>query len=219
MSVISDRNTFEAFVSNGAGKSKAFQNQRLIKVIYKSRNGVAAARGNVCASVPVLVNEEITQSVTALMPHIRGLLASAQDGIAKERYEAGASSIGNDEISVASCIAYLDAESSGSRLSGDDIRAWFKSELQDVLMLAIAEKMQLSDTPSEEETKKVEQALNVYSDKLASLAGGKTAFSEQVCDRLLNVLPLVDESDAMAMRLTKRLNDMKAAHNDVLFAL
>lgn len=219
MSVISDRSSFVPFVSNGAGKSKALNGQRLVKVIYKSRGDTKAKLPNVCASVPVLIDEEIAGNINALMPHIRSLVANAQDGIAKERYEAGAATIGNEEISVAACIAYLDAESSGSRLSGDDIRLWFTNELQDVLMLAIAEKMNVSDTPSDEEAKKIEQALAVYRDKLASLAGGKTAFSEQVCDRLLNVLPLVDENDPMVQRLSKRLSDMKLAHNDVLFAL
>lgn len=219
MSQISDRSLFEAFVSTGKDRSKAFPNQRLIKVIYKSRGDKEAAKPNVCASVPLVPNEWITDNVSALLPYIRNLVENAQDAIARERYEAGAASIGHEEIDIASVIAYLDDDSKSGRMTGDDIRAWFASELQDAIMVAMADKLGVGDTPSEDQTKRIEQAVNVYRDKFASLAGGKTSLSEQVIEKLQTVMVLGDSENPVSQRLAKRLEDMKAAHKDELMAL
>ena len=220
MSNISDRSQLVAFVSNGAGKSKPFDGQRLSKVIYKARNGNEAAKPNVCASIPLVTNQDVENQIQALMPYIRSMVADTQDKIIRERYEAGATSIGHDEISVACCVAYLEEDSKSGRMTGDDIRAWFASELQDGIMVALADKLNVGDNPTPDETKKIEQALNVYRDKFASLAGGKTSLSEPVCDKLLTVMALANDAEnPITQKLTKRIEDMKKAHNDELLAL
>lgn len=219
MSVISTHHQFVPFISTGKDKSKPLSGQRLIKVIYKSRGENEAKHQNVCASVPIVNTEDINPHVSALMPYIRNLVSETQDKIARERYESGATVISDDDISMSSVIAYLDSDSTSGRMTGDDIRTWFNTELHDILIVAMADKMGISDSPTPEQTVKLEQSINVYRDKFASLAGGKTVISPAVCDRLLTAIAFGDSENAVTVKLTKRLTDMKSAHTDTLFAL
>ena len=220
MSVISQNHSIVPFVSTGALRSKPFEGQRLAKAIYKSRNDKAAAFPNVCVSIPVVPTLWVTENVDALAPYVRSLIADTQDKIIRERYEAGATSVADEEIGIASVIAYLEEDSKSGRMTGDDIRAWFASELQDMIMVAIADKLSIGNEPSEADTKRIEQAVNVYRDKFASLAGGKTVLSEQVCEKLLTVLRLANDSEqAVTVKMVAKLEGMKQSHKEELLSL
>lgn len=208
MSNISDRHVFTPFVSTGSDKSKPLSGQRLCKVIFKSRNGNQAAMPSQCASVPIVSNDEIVSNVQSLLPFISDLVASTQDNIARTLLLAGADAVTSEQISLSACISHLVAESKGDRLTGDDISAWFTAELEPLLLVAFADKLGVSDSPSQDETDKLSRICNVYRDKLSSMAGGRAAFDPATITKLTKALQLADSDDVMASRLLAKLDAM-----------
>lgn len=205
-----------AVVPFDAKTSKPFDGQRLAKVTYKTpRSGnIADKKQSICVSIPIIAAVDITDHIQSFVPHIVALCKSSQDSIIKELYEAGASNITDGDISVGKILDYLAEESKGNRLTKEIIVDWFDASLADILTVAFAEKMAISDTPTDVESKRLEQTVNVYRDKLASLAGGKTCFPADVAIKLQKALELADSDDVMAQRFRERL--VKMQQNDTI---
>lgn len=220
MSVLITNHTFVAFDSK---TSAAASGQRLAKVLYKTQRGgkiVENARKSICVSIPTFDGVTISDSqLQAFMPHIMQMLENAQDGIVKDRYEAGAISVSDAELSVDSCLAFLDSESRGDRLTKEMIASWFDGSIAEILTVALGEKMQLTDNASEIQLKRLEQSVNVYRDKFCSLAGGRTSFSVEIASKLHKVLELGDIADAMLVRFKNRLEKMMKQEVEMLEAL
>jgi len=218
MSLLQQTHTFVSFDSK---TSTAASGQRLAKVLYKTQRGgkiVENARKSICVSVPVL--DAISDSqLQALVPHITAMLENAQDGVIKDRYEAGGISVSDSELSVDSCIAFLDSDARGDRLTKEMIASWFYGSIAEILTVALGEKMQLSDNASEIQLKRLEQSVNVYRDKFCSLAGGRTSFSVEIASKLHKVLELGDVADAMLVRFKNRLEKMMKQEVELLEAL
>ena len=215
MSAISNVHSIVAFDSK---ISKAFENQRLAKVIYKtSRTTGIKEKESVCVSVPKL---ELTDEEALLFkPYLVAYLEGVQDSIIRAKYEEGAVSIHNNDIGIHSMLDFLEEDSKGGRLTKEYITEWFNTSLADMLTVAIADKLGVSDTPSETEAKKIEQMVNVYRDKFASLAGGKTMFAADIATKLQKALELVDSEDTMAVRFNARLEKMKEQNTVDLLGL
>lgn len=221
MSNISAIHTFTAFDSK---TSKALEGQRLAKITYKTNKVTGKKdRESICVSVPPIesLQGEIVTKIDAFMPYVLDYLVGVQDSIIKAKYEANGKSIHTDEIGVAAMLDYLEEDSKGGRLTKEYIAAWFNSSVSDLLTVALADKLGVSDTPTEAEAKKLDQMVAVYREKFSSLAGGKTTFSAEVTDKLLKVLELTDtDSDLLAARFVKRLEKMKEeANKDNLMGL
>lgn len=222
MSTLINHHTFVAFDS---ATSKASEGQRLVRILYKATRGgkaVSNPRKSACVSVPMLGEALNDSQINALLPHITLLLESAQDGICKAAYERKAVSVSSSELSVDCCIAYLDDDATGNRLTREAVAEWFNETLQDVCIVAFSDKFFgvgkefANDSP---EMLRITQTVNVYRDKISSLAGGKTQFSVANCESLLKVLELSPDDDAMATRFTRRLQKMVADQRDTLDSL
>jgi hypothetical protein len=195
-----------------AKKSQPLTGQRLAKCRYK---GEKAKFASVCTSVPYIdmsandVNECI--STGRLDAHIRAMLENAQDGILRSMYEAtdGAlTSITDSDINLDACIAYMDAEAQGSRLTKEFLDAWFVSTVQDFAFPLFAEKMGFTgDVLTPEQNSKVNSAVKGYRDMFAALAGGKTFYQPNQVNNLRKLLALIDGDDT-AVKLDKRLASM-----------
>ncbi len=212
MSNVSTAHTVTGF---DAKKSQALTGQRLAKVGYKTTAKSPAKFPSVCASVPFIGTEAITSSIDALLPHIRTMLESAQDGIVRSLYESSGGTLAlvtDDDISVDSCIKFLEAESTGGRLSGDFLRAWFVENVTDAITVLIADKLGYEGELSKEQEDTIGKHAAAYRDLVASLAGGKTMLAPHQIRSLLNVLGLVDPDDTqvkLVTRLTKMLEAPK----------
>lgn len=219
MSVISNRHSVVPFV---AGKTSAYPTQRLAKVGYKTTEKQKAKFPSIAVSVPKVSDDSITEFLNSesgekLIPHIRTFLETAQDGIIRSLYENSdgmLKEVGDDDISIDSCIAYMDAESTGSRLTKDVIQKWFDSELHDNLFVMIAEK--LSFAPASEEsdltenqTKEVEKHVKTYKDVLSMLAGGKTMLADKQLKGCKSALTLVANESDVSVKLMARLTAME----------
>lgn len=208
MSVISDRHSFVPFVSNGAGKSKAMDSQRLLKVVFKGRNG-ETARQSVCASVPVCDKAAVSAAIQQFLPYVMDLVVVTQDTIGRKLVIAGSDAVTSTDISLAAVLTELEAQAKGDRITGADISEWFTSALEPILLVAFADKLGISDQPTAEQTEQLARMCNVYREKLAAMAGGRTAYPEVICGKLLKALELCDGDDVMAGRLATKLTAMQ----------
>lgn len=216
MSILNDTHTFIPFDSK---TSKAAEGQRLAKVLYKTPKDGSEKQQSVCASVPKLAAPS-TQELQALMPHILQMLEDTQDAICRDAHEKHAISVTSAELSIAACSAFLDAESRGDRLTKEMIAAWFASSVQDMLTIVIADKLQLPDVPSAEQTIMLNQQINVFRDKFCSLAGGRTSFSKEVAQKLHRVLELAaSPDDVLGAKFKLRLQKMQQEAADAMMAL
>lgn len=218
MSNVSTAHSVRAY---DAKKSEALTGQRLAKCRYKSTEKNPAKYGSVCVSVPFVPEDALTDSVmvSRLVPHIRGMIENAQDGILRSLYESSdgtLSTITDSDLSLDACISFMDAESSGGRLTKEFIEAWFVSSVQDYLVALVAEK--LGYTPAgtedgdsveltEEQMATVGKHIAGYKGLYSSLAGGKTMLQETQVKSLVRVLELVDTDDT-SEKLKARLNGM-----------
>lgn len=201
MSVISNRHAIVAFDSK---TSKAQEGQRLAKIGYKeSKSG----RTSVCCSIPFVETSEVVANLTQFLPHVQELVQATQDKIIRAAHEAGKTEVSDAELSIAEVLSFLDSESQGDRLSKEVIGQWFDGNLADILTLAFAEKLGISDNATQEDDKKISLIVGSYKEKLASLSGSKTLYTPEVCQNLTKALMLADD-DVMVMRLQKRIDKM-----------
>lgn len=179
MSTISNRHTVVPFV---AGKTAPLTGQRLAKVGYKTTKKQKAKFANVAVSVPMIDKDakEFNDAIgTGKFDNIIiAALQDAQDGIIRSLYESAdgsLQSVSDDEIGIDACLAFIEAEQTGGRLTKEMIAEWFDETLADNLTVTVADKLKfMGDDLTEEQQKTVAKHVQIYKDVLASLAGGKT---------------------------------------------
>lgn len=204
---ISNRHPVNLFV---AGKSAPMSEQRLARVGYKNSAKNPAKYLNVCASVPRII--ELTESqIEALSEHIVTMLENAQDGIFRSLYESSdgkLEALTDDDISVESCIAFLNAEAEGSRITKEMVEKWFTENVETNLTVVIAEKLGFDlSTPEQENT--VQKHVNGYKALMSALSGGKTILTDVQIKGLQRALEVSSVDDEIAAKLGKRLIAMQ----------
>jgi hypothetical protein len=214
MSQFPGQHLVTAFVS---GTSKALPNNRLAKVGYKQTKAMVAkglaAPKSICVSVPFIDADRFTEEeiFTKLVPHIQNLLAGAQDGLIRVLYESAKfslSSVTDEEISIEKCIAFLEEQEIGGRLTIDSVKEWFTSEMAGILgeyaSKMLAPKFQGTDLET-----KTQQVLNGYQGMFTALSGGKTYYPPEKRKNLLDALALTNDDDEIAGKLATRLQAME----------
>ena len=219
MSAISSIHALVPFIS---GESRPFAEQRLLKIGFKTTKAMEAkgikALSSVCASVPMIQEEEISGNLEALMPHIRTMLESTQDAAARALYEASKGTrkeVRQEEISVQACIAFLAAIEAGSRLSAESIAAWFNGSMaKDISAAIITDALKYPENleeHTEEQAATVAKHVGVYCDVFKMLAGkslNRASFGDKQWHRLTQILSMILEEnpeDAFAQRLQDRM--------------
>jgi hypothetical protein len=217
MSVVSNVHSVVPFVS---GESKPLGGQRLSKVGFKLTEKMKkegqTALPSVCASVPMLEREEVMGNIEALLPHVGTMLEGVQDAIFRSLYEASKGQrkeLRQEEISVQACIAYLEAEAAGSRMSAESIRAWFKQALNGNLLILVAEKLGYGEQEelTEEQVKTCQKHVDNYCGLLEQLAGKqlrKSTWTVKQWNGMQTALKLADDGDMMAARLEKKMQEI-----------
>jgi hypothetical protein len=209
MSNVSNRHTVVPFVS---GETKALSDQRLAKIGYKPRGKNAAKFPSVAVSVPQINPADITENVQRLLPYIGTMLEGTQDAIIRSMYEGSngqLSSVADDDISINACIAFLEAEATGSRLTAEKIKEWFVENLTEPLTVYIAQKLGFDD-PNEAQMETIGKNLAAYRDTFAVLSGKMVFLEQKKINSLLmalSMLPEECESDISA-KLTAKLQAM-----------
>lgn len=202
---------------------KALSGQRTVSVWFKQtekmkQEGKEAIKAQ-SVSIPFLSKDAIEENMQALMPHVIGYLETVQKKIITKAIEAGKTEIHTNEIDVTSCINYLDAEAKGDKLSEDDIKSWFDASLATLLTVSFADKLGVSDTPSQSQTETIDKMINVVKGKLASLSSPKVKFSPIHAEKIIGCLKLI-EGDNIADRFISRLEaGLKSQEDDMMSLL
>lgn len=214
MSNVSTIHDIKPFTS---GKSEALTGQRLARISFKQTEKMKAAGivalPSVCVSIPPLTASALEPFTAELMPHLLALVEKAQDDIIRTKVETSkgtATTITDEEISVAQCVAFLNAESAGSRLSVDSIGAWFDTALTDALTVIIADKLGF-DLSTPEQCATVEKHVKNHRDVLALLAGKNVVLAPRQENAIRTMLEMApDEDDAMHQKLKARFTALTA---------
>lgn len=211
MSVIDTLN--HSVVSYDPKSTKAFTGQRLSKVTYKTVTNkddplFGVKRESKCVSLPLVAVADVVANISALAPAVVEYLYSVQDKIVRERIDAGATSISMQEISIASCVEWLESNSESGRLTKETVATWFADTIAEPLAVTLADRLGISATPTDAESTKILAVVDAFKSKVAALAGGKTAYEPKVCKSIISALELAPAGDVLATRFTARLNKM-----------
>ena len=210
MSNISNRHQVVPFT---AGESKPLSGQRLAKVGYKTSKKTPAKFKSICVSVPQIDPTEVQEKISRLLPHIGTMLENAQDGIIRSLYESqegNLSSVADHEISIDSCIAFMDAEAAGDRLKKEHIESWFDAEISENLFILVAEKLGFTE-PNADQTGVIQKHVKTYRDVISMLAGGKTRLEEKQIKGCRVALSLGNTDGGIGQKLMNRLDQMEKA--------
>lgn len=210
---ISTRHSIVPFV---AGTTVAMTDQRLAKVGYKTTKKTPAKFQSVAVSLPAL---QITpEDCVKAMPYIATMFANAQDGIVRSLYESSGGTlreVSDDDVSVASCLAFMEAEENGSRLTVETIKSWFTTELSDYVQVMIAEKLKFAAPLNADQSKVVAKHTASVQDVICSLSGGKTSLTDKAIAGCRIYLALGDSDDEMISRLSARLDAMEKKNQEM----
>jgi len=225
MSQVSNRHTIMPFI---AGESKPLNDQRLAKVGYKQTKKMLdageKAPDSICVSLPKIEAAAIETHWEALIPHVRALLETAQDGIIRGMYEAKKfdwnvfTSVSDSELDVQACVAFLEAESSGSRFSKEYLETWFDKNLRDNLFVVIAEKLGFTD-PNTDQEAVIMQHLTGYRGLIAGLSGKNVSLPDPQIAGIRRALEVCSVDDDTSEKLVKKLDDMAQKKMEQLLAL
>lgn len=216
MSNVSNRHAVVPFV---AGTSRPLTGQRLARAGFKLTEKMKAAGKtalpSVCASVPQIDPGAVHEYLRDLLPHIGNMLEKAQDEILRSKYESSGgvcSDITDEEISIPACIAFLNAENTGSRLSAETIGQWFDTALTDGLTVLIADKLGFDLSTPEQETTVAKHVKN-HRDVLGMLAGKNVILAPRQISAISNMLELAEE-DTMHQKLSAKLTALTARKDE-----
>lgn len=203
MSMIDTRHNVVPF---DAKTSKAFGDNRLAKVGYKSSKTNPAKFPSVCASIPVLSNWTEQES-NSLRPYIVQMVQDTQDKIIRSLYESSdgtLTSVSDADICMAQVIGYLQSESAGDRLTKDRIVAWFDESLRDNLTVVICEKLGTDNL----DDVRVIQHLAGYRGLFGSLSKDSGAMNDTQIRALRKALEITAADDDTSKRLDSKLESM-----------
>jgi hypothetical protein len=211
MSNVSNRHNVNLFIS---GESKPLTGQRLSKVGYKG-TPENKARGfkSICVSVPFVSLSQSDMDIysEAFERLIVQSLHNAQDGIVRSLYESSngtISSVSDDDLSIQNCLAYIEAENNGGRLSKEFLEAWFDVAIKDNLSVVIADKLGFDDM-NDTQLNVIEKHLNGYRGLISSLAGNKTMLQPNQIKSLRKVLDIATSEDDTVSKLRNKLHTME----------
>lgn len=196
---------------------------RTVKIIYRT-NAKTGTKGGETSfiRVPDHITEQAVQDrMVDFLPFVIGYLQSQEDEIVKQMHKEGAAEIQEGKLTLDLLLEHMQTSQTAARLNAERIGEWFKDNMADMLAVAFAEKMGLSDEPSEAELQKLSAIIGTYDKKLQSLASPKTAYRKEEAELLQRALEVTGAKDTViGTRFYARLEQMKTATpDDLLMAL
>lgn len=200
--------------------------ERVVKCLYKETKDkvtgkIKKAGINSYIKVPTAhLNTEVVQKeLVTLLPILIQYLQTEEDKIIKEAHRTGSIGFGASYFSLNKVIEFIETETQGARLNSEQIHTWFEEDVEELLMVAFAEKSGVSiANPTEAELAKLQLISEAYKAKFGSLASGKTHYRKEDVELLQKVLDITGATKGViGAKLYSRLEGMKAAApNDLL---
>ena len=182
---------------------------RWCKLIKKGEPSKLAA--SIAVEVPASINIPSYLGQPIISEAVVEYIQSLQDAYIKSLAVSGAKQIQYsdlNEVKLAEFLATSDDSGRIGQLSGERIAAWFEADMREMLIVALADRLGLSDTATEQDVKRLEQIANQTRDNLAKLSSKKPVhFDKRVKDALNWALDSTSvDDDAMFSRLKDKLN-------------
>lgn len=132
MSIVSTTHSFVKLERNTA----PLHGQRLSRLIAKAdRNGKYPSDNlveSLAVSIPIVSDMEVVDAIDTLLPHVKGWIQGVQDALIREfRIEHGRNEVPEDAFSVAACVAWLDDNAKGDRVTKEYLAEWFAENYAD----------------------------------------------------------------------------------------
>lgn len=195
---------------------------RTVKCLYKvaktgKNAGKAAAENSYIRVADSITLETVTSRITELAPYVVSYLQEQEAQIIRKLHVSGMTLLSPRQYGLDRVLEVLEEAGLSQRLNKEQIEEWFTAEMADGLLVAFADKMGVTDTPTEAEAAKLTTIIGVYKGKFGSLASGKTHYREEEADMLLKALEVTGAGDtALGARFTARLEKMKVNTGDDL---
>lgn len=219
MSNLNDNQSSAAYdVRKYTGDNKPADGHRLsiltFKTPSKEKNNAAYVKpDNLCVSIPQLSVKSIPDALSSAWQAcfedlqdacIRNLLVNEDGEVIKSK-----KFILDAEIDFAACAAYAAASAVSGKLTKEVIGNWFDANLADALTVALANALQIGDTPTAEETAKLDVILKQHKDALASCAATIPNLPVKTAKSLANAVALAEDDrikSSLAAKLHKLAN-------------
>ncbi len=196
---------------------------RIVKCLYQINKASGKKKQeNTYYRLPTahLTEEIVVERIAELSPYVLSYLQEQEDKEIRDYHSKGGKTVYVDSLGLDKIIEALEASEAGARLNKEKIEAWFIAELQDSLAVAFATRLGITEDSGEAELLKLEQVLNAYKAKFASLAGGKTYIKEADCVAMIAVITKAGaEASLLGKRFIGRLEGMKKKEDDLLLSL
>lgn len=206
MSLVSNVHDFIKLDKDAA----ALTGQRLVRLIAKGANKHPNLAESLAVSVPRVAQDDVVAVIDRLIPHVVGLVQDAQDKIIREwRIEHGRDEIPQEVFSVDECVAWLDSNAAGDRVSAEYLGEWFAEEYGAVARSYIADAMGI-DVVNGEVPEVVEQKYNVLVSMFTGWASPKYSPNIPKLRAMIRFADAVSELDGRMSALVTKCKDMLA---------
>lgn len=195
---------------------KVNSGNRWCKLIKKGENSKLVQ--SLAVEIPA-----VTALPSNLTPAVAAYLVEAYEQLRNEAVKARA--IAGDAVFQYSWLSSENLEvtavslneSSGiGQLSEERIKSWFDTDARELVVVALADKLGVSDTATDADVKRLEQIANQMRDNLAKLSSRKPVhFDDRVKNALNMALDAADTGDSITARLRDKLNS-SVAGDDLL---
>jgi len=201
------------FLSYDAKAPLVESGKRTIKLMYKVNTKTGKAAGiNSCLLVSPVTKDELTDDVLkSLTPHIINMIEAEQDKIAKTAHVSGVTSLEVDALSIKSVISSLETVAQSTRMNKEVITSWFTDNLADTLTVLFADKLGVSETPTENDTANINRFLDVYKTKFNGLASNLVSYQKEEAEKLLEAVEKCEinkDSDLVSGKIIEKLTKM-----------
>lgn len=174
--------------------SKPLNGQRLARVIAKkNKDGEYESENltqSLCVSVPFITDEEISDVIAELLPHIRNMCEDAQDKLIREfRVQHGRNEIPQDAIAMDAIVQFLNESANGSRITKEWMQGWFTESYSEAATAFIRSAI---DGAAE---KVIEQKVNVLRDMFSGFASARYSPEIPKCKAMLRFGAYVGEEN------------------------
>ncbi len=184
-------------------KGARFVTLKANKDVGRAAKGVEVPALDV-AAVIVRINEE-----PQLQSMVTGLLENFQTKLIQASIANGVSTIYQHDISIDALLVAFELEGlSEGRISKDKIAAWFDTSISEALTVKLADKLGISNTPTEQETAKLASLLDVYRGNFGKLAAREVMLEDSDKSKLQAVLAFADDG-AMKQKLDSIIKEAK----------
>lgn len=206
MSIVSNVHSFVKLTKD----AKPMMDQRLVRLIAKGENKHANLAESLAVSIPRVDQEQAIAVIDRLIPHVVGMVQDAQDKIIREwRIEHGRDEIPESVFSVDECVAWLDANAAGDRVSAEYLTEWFGEEYMTAAQRYISEALGV-DIVNGEVPEIVQQKCNVLRDMFTGFASPKYSPAIPKLRAMIKFTKSVRELDARMSAIETKCVDMLA---------